>query len=542
MGFRLIVLVLGLLATLGPAFAERAELEAGQVWLLVRTVPLTSKIEFLIDGTWEEFEIDGTRVAVSPAELPGELISVRLTAPGYLPRTVELQLAKLRRKLSPDVGAEQRQVKLRSKPLKLVPNAPLKVVFHCDPAEASLYRPSLDPSKEPDYIGAAGSPLVITPFQGDVLIRAEGYEDSTFRVDWDYWQSAGQGPLRIPPRGVISLVAPEGSTIALRTWFKEHRLLAGVLGFFTLFGVLGLVRKNRSLGQEKRASEDRLEKAKQAPNDLYIGRERLSGYEVEGFLGKGGMATVYSGREHGSQQVLALKILDEHAFAEYPESRQRFEREVRTLMSLNHLNIVRLDHWGEADTGAPFLVLEFVDGGTLRTEIRAAEGGLSFTDFLALGQQIVAGVDHAHSKGVVHRDLKPENIMLTAGKIVKIADFGLARGHEYTTLTVTGSAFGTPAYMPPEQMGAAEVGAHSDQYSLGVIFYEMLTGHRPFEQEELMAVLAAQMMETPPRASLHRPDLPPAVDQALGRMLEKEGEDRFPDVKSAFQALSEALR
>ena len=219
----------------------------------------------------------------------------------------------------------------------------------------------------------------------------------------------------------------------------------------------------------------------------------------------------------------------------------RFNREVEVSNTLNHRNIVQLIDWGEEDKML-YLVMEIVDGDTLREETKEP---MSEERFLELFRQISAGLEHAHQQGIVHRDLKPTNIMLTSKGIIKIMDLGLAKSASQAhKVTQTGDALGTPAYMPPEQISGGTLTPKSDQYALGIVAYEMLTGGRiPFEgdPEDPMKLIMQQLSEKPPPIREWRPSIPEALEKAINRMLEKDPNARFESMAKAFEALEEAI-
>lgn len=207
---------------------------------------------------------------------------------------------------------------------------------------------------------------------------------------------------------------------------------------------------------------------------------RFPDLEVLRLVGAGGMGAVYEARHRRLDRRVALKVLPE-ALGRDPHFSGRFEREARALARLDHPNIVRVHDSGVAD-GLHFLVLEFVDGATLRQVMDA--GGLAPPEALAIVPQICHALQYAHDQGVVHRDIKPENVLLDRSGTVKIADFGLAklvgRAGPGDGLTTTGQVMGTWHYMAPEQVRTpADVDHRADIYSLGVVFYEMLTGQLP---------------------------------------------------------------
>ena len=308
-------------------------------------------------------------------------------------------------------------------------------------------------------------------------------------------------------------------------WLAPLGLVVAVLGARRYSDAMRLRKRNLELERYTKSSGDPLQ-----------GR-CLGNYLLTERLGTGGMATVYRGVPYDSldeSQAVAVKIvLEEKRDAEFF---QRFRREVEVTKSLNHTNTLRLFGWGEED-GLFFMVMELVHGKPLRPP----PGGFSLSEFRAYLPGLLAGLRYAHDLGIVHRDLKPENLMVMANGQIKIMDFGLARSHEMKTVTATGTALGTPAYMPPEQILGGSPTPLSDQYSLGVTFYEMLCGRRPFEHEELMALIQAQLNEEAMPPSLYREDIPLEVEQVVMQMMCKQPERRFRDLKAVQQALDEAF-
>src|SRR6185369_3015250 len=230
-------------------------------------------------------------------------------------------------------------------------------------------------------------------------------------------------------------------------------------------------------------------------------------------IGRGGMGFVFKARQPHLDRFVALKLLPD-SLAHDPQFAERFNREGRMLARLNHPNIVSIFDFGQAG-GFYFLLMEYVDGVNLRQAMRA--GRFSPAEALAIVPKICAALQYAHEQGILHRDIKPENILLDASGQVKIVDFGIAKlvGEEKSdvTLTATGTALGTPHYMAPEQLEKpSEVDHRADIYSLGVVFYEMLTGELPIGR------FAAPSSKTPVGAN---------VDQVVFRTLEKDRERRF---------------
>jgi serine/threonine protein kinase len=260
----------------------------------------------------------------------------------------------------------------------------------------------------------------------------------------------------------------------------------------------------------------------------------LGPYEISGPLGSGGMGEVYRARDTRLERSVAIKILPRE-LSNDPIRKQRFEREAKTISSLNHPNICTLYDVGSQD-GVDFLVMECVEGETLAK--RLEKGPLPLEQVLKIGAQIADALDKAHRAGIVHRDLKPGNIMLTATG-AKLLDFGLAKPAALvsgmtltaavptTPVTQEGTVVGTFQYMSPEQIEGKEVDGRSDIFSLGAVLYEMLMGKRAFEGKSQLSVASAILEKEPEPISAARPTTPPALDHAVKKCLAKHPDERW---------------
>jgi hypothetical protein len=263
--------------------------------------------------------------------------------------------------------------------------------------------------------------------------------------------------------------------------------------------------------------------------------ERIGAFEVLGRLGAGGMGEVYRARDTRLGRTVAIKVL--RAGAD-PEWLHRLEREARAASALNHPNIVHIYDVGEAESraGAYYVVMELVEGETLRRRLRP--GPLPLPELLDLGAQLADGLAKAHRAGIVHRDLKPENVMVTPEGLVKILDFGLAKRMaaaladvEGETLsrhgTRVGALLGTLEYMSPEQASGRTLDHRTDQFSLGAILHEMATGRPVFRRDTPAQVLAAVIERDPEPLGRLRGDVPPALEALVARCLQKDPQRRY---------------
>lgn len=260
----------------------------------------------------------------------------------------------------------------------------------------------------------------------------------------------------------------------------------------------------------------------------------LSGrYRLEERIASGGMATVWRGWDQVLARTVAIKVLHEHLAAD-EAFRERFRREAISAARLTHPNVVSLYDTGR-DGEVTYLVMEHVEGITLKH--RLAAGALPVGSACRIGVAVARALDYAHQRGLIHRDVKPANILLGPDGAVKVTDFGIAKADQADDLTRTGTMLGTAAYVAPEQIRGDAVTAMSDQYALGVVLYEALTGVQPFRADTPLAT-AAQRLEHDPEP-LRRLDrtIPRGVERAVQRALSREPQQRF----ASLAALAEAL-
>ena len=275
---------------------------------------------------------------------------------------------------------------------------------------------------------------------------------------------------------------------------------------------------------------------------------RLGPYEILAPLGAGGMGEVYRARDPRLKRDVALKVLPEE-MAQDSERLERFEREAQTLAALNHPHIVTI-HTVEEAEGVRFLTMELVEGKTL-TQV-TPRGGLALPEFLRLAVPLSEAVAAAHEKGVTHRDLKPGNVMVTDDGRVKVLDFGLAKvepeagemdGSDAPTAHATGAGrvMGTAPYMSPEQVEGKAVDHRSDVFSLGILFYEMLTGDRPF-QGDTSAAVASSILRDSPSVMEQKADLPRDLGKLIRHCLEKDPRKRYQSTLDLANDLDELRR
>ena len=267
---------------------------------------------------------------------------------------------------------------------------------------------------------------------------------------------------------------------------------------------------------------------------------KLDRYEIEAELGRGAMGVVYRARDPKLDRIVAIKTvslagLDTAAEQEY---RKRFVIEAQAAGRLSHPGIVTI--FDVREEPAPYLVMEYVDGQSLQQLVNGEKQPLPLSSTLRLVQEVAEALHYAHLQGVVHRDIKPANILVNAEGHPKIADFGIAKLNQ-AELTLPGQILGSPAFMAPEQLSDESADARSDLFSLGVILYYMLTGHRPFQGNSTTTVCFKLINHEPPCVSAFEPKFPPELDRIVSRAIAKNPADRY-QTGSAMAAELQILR
>jgi serine/threonine-protein kinase len=260
--------------------------------------------------------------------------------------------------------------------------------------------------------------------------------------------------------------------------------------------------------------------------------KKIEGYEIIEKIGEGGMGVVYKARDIKLDRLVVLKFLPSH-FSSSDEAKQRFINEAKAASSLQHNNICTIHSVGEDDDGQIFICMEYYKGETLDGIIKIGEIGINSA--LDLITQILEGLNAAHKMGIIHRDIKPSNILLTEDGTVKLLDFGLAKMKGGEQITQLGSTAGTTAYMSPEQLVGNNVDYHSDIWSAGVVFYEMLTGSRPFQGEYEQAISYSIVHEDPNWDLNIDSEIEYGVINIVKKCLEKEPENRYQSINELLE-------
>jgi serine/threonine protein kinase len=261
--------------------------------------------------------------------------------------------------------------------------------------------------------------------------------------------------------------------------------------------------------------------------DLAVREALATDFQLEGYLGQGGMSVVFLARETALNRLVALKVVPRR-FTVDGNGADRFRQEATIAASLDHPNIVPIHRLGETSR-CLWLAMKYIRGRTLEQMLRDT-GPLSLHDCFSVMEQVVGALHYAHRRGVIHRDLKPANVMLDDSGWAFLCDFGVAKQVGNPRLTQTGGTLGTPLYMSPEQLYGKPLDARSDQYALGVLTFELLTGVHPFAADSVGEIIRRHCSEQAPPLGQFRADLPPRVAEGLARALSKNPEARFPDV------------
>ncbi len=412
------------------------------------------------------------------------------------------------------------------------------VEFRTEPAETRVYLEVSDSKPGPgEFLGLASEPvrvpraLLRSRGSASFVLEADGYLTTHARLTLGDMESG-----RYPANGVLVL-EPANRSMALVRLLSRGSLWIGA-GVLLVVGVAMNLRARAQREQQLRERQVLLERLEARANtgDPYL-MMLLGGYRLVSVLGRGASSVVYRALPDDTldeSREVAIKLLMNSA--DDPDRLARFDRESRVYRQLRHPHIAMLYEVGDQH-GLRYLVLQRIRGKTLR-ELLGQEPVEVLLGWLG---QAMAGLHYAHQRGILHRDVKPENIMVElepAPGPARLMDFGLARLVESRSLTRDGSALGTPAYMAPEVIRGAEVDGRCDQYSCGIVAYEIVAGQRPFGGDEPNTVLYQHLTEDPRDLRELCPDAPPALAAAIMRMIARAPEDRFATIEEARAALT----
>jgi eukaryotic-like serine/threonine-protein kinase len=261
-------------------------------------------------------------------------------------------------------------------------------------------------------------------------------------------------------------------------------------------------------------------------------------YRLEGRLGFGGMSTVHLALDLRLERQVAVKLLAEH-LADDPTFVSRFQREAQAAARLVHPNIVQIFDSGlDERTGRHFIVMEYIEGQSC-AEILRDDGWVDVDEGISIIEQACEGLHYAHRHGVVHRDVKPGNLLRAREGEVKLADFGIAKATEQSSITQVGSVLGTAAYLAPEQARGEEAGPRADLYALGVVAYQLLSGRLPYEATSLTELALKQQQEEPPTLDTLVAAVTPALADAIAIALALDPRDRYQTAREMGRALTD---
>jgi len=269
-----------------------------------------------------------------------------------------------------------------------------------------------------------------------------------------------------------------------------------------------------------------------------IGTVLSDRYRLEAKLGSGGMSTVYLARDEVLDRPVAVKLMHRE-MTEQPDQLERFNQEARAVAKLSNPNVVAVIDAGE-DNGRPYIVLEYVQGETLKQRISRV-GSLDATEAFAYALEVAQGLGVAHEADMVHRDVKPQNVLIDATGRAKLTDFGISRQLNDQGVTATGRVIGTTDYVAPEQAMGKDVDPRSDIYSLGIVLFEMLTGDVPFEADNQIGVAMKHVNEPIPDVQLLRPDISAASALVVEKATAKDPDDRYATIEDMAIDLQTAL-
>ena len=260
-------------------------------------------------------------------------------------------------------------------------------------------------------------------------------------------------------------------------------------------------------------------------------------YRVDELVARGGMSEVYRGWDVRLDRRVAIKVLTRSLAADGAAVR-RMEREARAVASLQHPNVVAVYDHGEEGDGTPFLVMEWIEGRSLKDVV--ADGPLPEQEARRITLQLLSALEHAHEHGIVHRDIKPQNVLMTPDGVAKLTDFGIARSIDATHgLTMAGQIVGTAAYLSPEQAKGQPVTAASDVYSVGAVLFEMIAGRPPFAADTAMATALMHVDDPVPDVRALRRDASPAIAAVIARAMAKRPADRYPSAAAMAAELTD---
>lgn len=404
--------------------------------------------------------------------------------------------------------------------------APVVITLRTEPTGASVYLVTSSTTDKGLFLGTTDKPIPIEErflkdrASLDLRLEKEGYH----HVDHNLKTLAVTEGAVLPTDGPVMLP---------RNGANLGGILAVACGGM-IFSMLILRRRS----EEQGASLETVEAGSVHRSlDPLIGLE-VCGYILDKAIDKGGMGTVYRALQKGGQVVAAVKVVD---LTGHPESsHQRFYRELAVASKLHHPAIVQTWDYCLLEERYLAIVMEFLEGHPLAKAVRP--GSYSAGQMLDLLEPVFGALSYLHDKGIAHRDVKPQNIFVSPNGRAKLIDFGLARGEGQDAITKTGMLVGTPRYMAPEQITRKEeITGKADQYALGLVMFEFITGRPPFDVEDPRKLLMDHLCHDPTLAHQVNTEVPERFAKALARMYARKTEERYPSMEDALMALRGTL-
>ena len=390
---------------------------------------------------------------------------------------------------------------------------PLKLLVRTYPPEASMR------DQFGNQLGLTGKEITLdwSRAKGTLQLEVSKENHKTVVRSLTY-REISQGVY--PEDGVLQL--PPNSLLTRVSDFARYKTGALATVVLLSLGVVGaVVLKLKS--QSKEATQ---------------GPRKLGRYTLQKMVGQGATAEVFKATsdEDPAAIPVAVKLMKDTETLD-GQSKERFQQEIKTSLSLNHPNLVKVYDWGESEDGRLYLATEFLDGETLRQLLNRGE--VDIPTVCQVFESVGNALSYLHQQGLIHRDVKPDNIFLTRKQEIKLMDLGITKGDDSAPITRAGTAMGTPHYMSPEQARGFAVPA-SDQYSMGVMAFELLTGTRPYKGLDGLEILQKHISSPIPRVSEHK-DHGTLVDDIIQQAMAKNAESRFSDMASCVEALVGAL-
>jgi len=269
-----------------------------------------------------------------------------------------------------------------------------------------------------------------------------------------------------------------------------------------------------------------------------IAKRRIANFDIHELIGSGGMANIYKGIQLSLDRPVALKLLHQHLTIN-EDFVYRFENEAKQAAQLAHPNIVAIIDFGHHEKDY-FIAMEYIDGQNLK-EIMTRVKSMPLEVALLIAREVANGLKYAHSNGLIHRDIKPANIMLSSDGRVVITDFGIAKTHNDLSITQTGQTIGSPAYMSPEQAAGRPIDHRCDIFSLGIVFYEIITGERPFKGDTYQEMVTSIISEKPVPPSKLRVDVNEEIENIIHKTITKDIESRYQDADELVENINQQL-